>query len=142
MTPAAFLSERLAELDPEALAAVAIVADVELKIARRAAAGEPVAASAALCLFAARGYDPMTFEQCDRKRIGAFNHQTLALFLNGYMRKNRRTIRNVSAATKMNPRVVQAILQANHVNINNVCKACIYLGIHPFQQCDQVREAA
>jgi hypothetical protein len=142
MTPASFLSERLAEVDPEALAAVAIVADVELKIARRAAAGEPIAASAALCLFAARGYDPMTFEQIERKRIGPFNHQTLALFLNQYMRKHRRSVRNVSAKTKMNPRVVQAILETHPVNINNIVKACSYLGIHPFQQCDQVKEAA
>jgi hypothetical protein len=142
MTPTAFLAERLAELDPEALAAVAIVADVELKIARRAAAGEPAAASAALCLFAARGFDPMTFEQIERKRIGAFNHQTLALFLNAKMRVKKYTVRNVAAETKVNTRVVQAILKCNHVNINNVVKFCAYLGIHPFQQCDQVKEAA
>lgn len=86
MTPAACLAERLAELDAEALIAVAIVADVELKYARRAAAGEPIAAWQAISLFAARGYDPITLEQVARRSLGRFNHQTLALFLNARMR--------------------------------------------------------
>lgn len=143
MTPiTTFLAERLSELNPEALAAVAIVADVKLKFARRAAAGEPVAAWVALSLMAACGYDPITLEQIPPRKLGMFNRQTLALFLNGRMRVKRYTVRNVACEAKVNPRVVQAVLECNRVNINNVVKLCAYLNIHPFEQCERVREAA
>lgn len=142
ITPSAFLADRLAELDAEGLEALAGVAGVELKVARRAAAGEPVAASDALCLFAARGYDPLTLEQIPRKRIGTFDRNTLALFLKVHMRSKKLTVRNVGAATGMNTRVVQAIRDGKPIGLGNVCKACAYLNLHPFDQCERVREAA
>lgn len=143
MTPAAFLADRLSELDRDALKSLASVADVELKTARRAAAGEPIKAADALKLYAARGYDPVTFEQIPRKAIGSFNHQTLALFLNGHMRVARLRVHKVAAAMQVSTRVLQAMLEANPVNINNVVKACRYLGFSPFACCDQpVKQAA
>lgn len=142
MTPTQFLADHLAELDREALAAVAIVADVELKTARRAATGEPIRASDALCLFAARGYDPITLEQIPRKQIGAFNHQTLALFLNGHLRRHHLTERQAVAASGIALGQLHKMLNAERVSIRNAVKACVYLNIHPFDQCEKVREAA
>ena len=137
-----FLADRLAELDDEALQALAMVADVPIKTARRAASGEPVAAWAALCLIAARGYDPITREQIARRKLGKFDHRTLALFMSTRMRVKKYTVRNVTAETGFSTRVVQNILKAEHVNLSNVVKACVYLNIHPFDQCEKVREAA
>lgn len=144
MTPTAFLAERLSELDVEGLLNVAEKSGVEIKTARRAAAGEPIKASDALRLYAARGYDPIGFEQIERKTIGPFNHQTLALFLNGHMRVARLRVRSVAAAAKLSPTAVQHILDAKPVSIGSIVKACRYLGINPFSCCDQVkvREAA
>jgi hypothetical protein len=109
-----FLADRLAELDDDALEALAKVACVPLRTARRAATGQPIKAAAAISLIAARGYDPITRGQITRKVVGAFDPRTLALFMN----------------------------EAGDVNLTNVVKACIYLNIHPFDQCERVRAAA
>lgn len=141
-TPTTFLADRLSELDRDALQSLASSAGVELKTARRAAAGEPIKAVDALKLYAARGYDPVTFDQIPRKTVGAFNHQTLALFLNGHMRVARLRVHKVADAMQVSTRVLQAMLEANPVNINNVVKACRYLGLSPFSCCDQVVKQA
>lgn len=137
-----FLAERLSELDAESLSDLAKVADVELKFAKRAAADQPIKAWRAFALMAARGYDPITLEQIPRRKLGRFNHQTLALFLNGHMRKNRSKVHRVARLMNVSTRVVQTILECKPVNLNNVVKACVYLNIHPFDQCERVREAA
>lgn len=136
------LAERLSEIEDEALVAVAIIANVEPKVARRAAAGEPVKAADALCLMAALGRDPMTLEIIPARRLGKFDHNTLALFLKVHIRIKKYTVRKVAAESDLNVRVVQCILEGQHVNISNIVKACAYLDLHPFDQCERVREAA
>ena len=141
-TIAQFLADRLIELDDDGLEYVAKLSGVPLKTARRAATGEPIAAWSALCLLAARGYDPITREQIPRKRIGKFDHRTLALMMNGHMRVKHLRVRNVADEMKVSTRVIDAICDCRPVSITNVVKACMYLGLHPFDQCDRVEAKA
>lgn len=140
MTPATIhLAERLSALDATAIGDIGAYAGVDAKKASRAALGEAIPATDALALFAALGVDPVTRASIAAARIGPINHQTLALFLNTKMRKERRTIRHVANLTKSNPRVIQAALDCKAVNLNNVCKLCAYLEIHPFELCERVK---
>lgn len=143
MTPITqFLSERLSEIEDEALIAVAVIAGVDAGVARRARAGESIASANFFPLIAALGFDPMTQERRPSERRGKFNTMTLSLFLNSYMRKHKLPLRTVSRLSGLSVSAVNAICECRPVSPNNVVKACAYLNIHPFEQCERVREAA
>lgn len=143
MTPiTAFLAERLSEIGDEALVAVAVIANVDPGVARRAKSGELVKASDALRLLAARGYDPVTRKAIAPRRLGRFDHDVLKLFLVTQMKLRHDSIRVAAQAMGASPSAVQSMRCGIRVSLSNILKACGYLKVHPFEQCELVREAA
>lgn len=143
MTPiSTFLAERLCDLEDEALIAVAVIANVDPGIARRAAAEQPIKASDALALLAAVGRDPVTRAIMPPRRVGKFDHLALALGVILKMQTKSQSIRAAAKAMDVSPRAITRLLDGDVVSIVTVIKACAYLGIHPLDQCEPVREAA
>lgn len=138
----AFLAERLTEIEDDALIAVAVIANVDPGIARRARSGEMVKASDALRLFAARGYDPLTRKAIAPRRLGEFDHGVLKLFLVTQMTLRKDSIRGAAAKVNASASAIANIRRGRHVSISNIIKVCSYLDLHPFDQCERVREAA
>lgn len=137
-----FLSERLSELSPEDLEALAVKAGVTVKAAKRAAKHEMVSASDALALIAARGYDPMTRMAIPPRQVGPLKVECLALFLVAAMAKQNHHLRNAAGVMGVNTRVITDMRDAKPVAIENVLRLCAYIGMHPFEQCERVKEAA
>lgn len=143
MTPiTTFLAEHLSGLTELRLVAVADAAGVQLKTVRRAASEQPIAASDVFAICAACGIDPIENRAMLPRKLGRINPLTLALFLSSRMRIKKLTVRDAASAMAVSTRVVNAICEGNPVNANNVVKAAVYLGVHPFDLCERVSERA
>lgn len=138
---ATFLSERLAEIEDEALVAAAVIADVDASTARRARAGEPVKAMDCLRLLAALGRDPVTRKVVPPRRLGRFDHECLRLFLIMQMNLRSHSVRAAADAMDAAPTAVQNMRQGRCVSLGNILKACAYLDIHPFECCERVNDS-
>jgi hypothetical protein len=133
-----FIADKLSALSDEALIVVAGMARVETETARRAMSGASIPASAALALIAAVGFDVVTRQPCAARQLGPLDHAIIAMGLKAHMRLRKQTVRTVAAQMKVSTRVVDAVAKGNPVSIGNVLKACAYIGIHPFNQCEPI----
>lgn len=143
MTPIiTFLAERLSEIDDRFLVSFARTGNVDPGNARRARAGQPISARDSLALLAARGYDPVTRKLVPSFALGQFDHLSLAMGLRMRMRMNQHTFRQAATAMRTSATAVVHMYYGRVLGIENTLKACAYVGVHPFEQCERRREAA
>lgn len=134
-----FLAERLAEIDDEALVAVAAIANVHPGNARRARAGQPVSTQDCLALLAARGFDPVTRKVVRTRRLGPFDHLSLAMGIRMRMTMRKHSLRFAALSCGASASAFTHMRAGRALGIENTLKACAYVGVHPFDQCVQPR---
>lgn len=139
ISPVDFLAERLSDITDDGLEALAVTAGIDIGVARRARSGEPISASAALALIAARGYDPVTRKMITPRRLRPLDCTFLALGVKGAMFKNKHTARQAAAAMDVSATAVTRLRNGHKTSIVTVLKACAYIGVHPFDQCETAR---
>lgn len=137
-----FLAERLSEIEDEALIAVAIIADVDPGNARRARAGQAVSTQDALALLAARGFDPMTRKVVRTRRLGPFDHLSLAMGIRMRMQLRKDSLRQAALSVGASASAFLHMRAGRVLGIENTLKACAYVGVHPFDQCGKAERIA
>lgn len=139
-TIAAFLSERLSEIEDEALVAVALIANVEPGNARRARAGQPISARDSIALMAARGFCPVTRKVVRTQGLGDFDHVTLAMGIRMRIIQRGDSLRQAARSVAASPTSFTHMRAGRALGFENTLKACAYVGVHPFEQCLPVKQ--
>lgn len=132
-TPRTSLARAFARIEQDQIPAVASAAGVSPRQVSNLIVGRPVKANAFLRLAVALGHDPLPeLPHSSLIYPADFDHAMMAMGCRIKRGLNRHSVRQAGEAMGVSGFTVSRLENAHVTSIGVVLKACLYIGVHPF----------